>query len=281
MASVGYFMGKFRVTNKQIEVKANEYIRLADVRGKMFPGGGDVKNLCCFVLACQKYGQEFDRSLCARICGSQIKFQRQLVGVKNLLGIKDTLTIKELSIKFGLAGENVLIALATEILDEYDKRYRAKLPLAQRQYVDFSGAAYKAACFYLAAKTRRKKVDRKRLLQFSNTVERQLSLICKAIAELVPDKVKLPVRKVKAAQGGTATQGGGVDTEADDTEEALLKGLRGDEIDLEDAESNPALADSKVVQFERWKRKCIEQEEVIRKTNKKAKKTKQTKLSFS
>ena len=54
---------------------------------------------------------------------------------------------------------------------------------------------------------------------------------------LHPPQVKLPVRKVKAAQGGTATQGGGVDTEADDTEEALLKGLRGDEIDLEDAES--------------------------------------------
>jgi len=271
MATIGYFMGKFRVQNKKIENQANDYIRLADVRGRMVTGNGDIRNLCCFVLACQKFGQTFDRALCERICGSQIKFQRQLVGIKNLLGIKETLTIKELSIKFGHAGDIALVALAVEIFNEYGKRYRAKMPVVQRDYVDVSGSVYKAAAFYLAARTRKKKVDRKRLLLVANIVERQLSLVCKSIVEYVPDKVKLPKRKTKAkAEPKQAEEG--------DMEDAVLKGH---EIDLEDAESNPAISGSKVVQFERWKRKCIEQNEAELKTNKKAKKTRQTKLSFS
>lgn len=192
---IKFFSDKLRVSSdKQIVSKATEFDRLAALRwGATGDQDAQIRSLLCVIIASQKYNKDVDPAYAIKVCGSQAKYHKSLTSLRHLLGIRATLSMKELCTKFKCPQ---IETFGTKILDLFRERYTAELPLVSRDKVDLSKSSLTVVAFIIAAKKHKVKVDRPTLVSLATTSDKELTQITADFHRLLPKELP-PPKKTK------------------------------------------------------------------------------------
>lgn len=138
--------------SKPLIRKAAELRRLSDIQfDSSVIGVGEVcKAIICLEIAAARSEVIFDRQAAIRLSGmSEKAYNRSFNAMQNGIGIKKTLDIRELGIRFGCIR---LIPFVKKSLSLYKDRFLASLPASRRASADFTRPIFTAVAFYLCGK---------------------------------------------------------------------------------------------------------------------------------
>lgn len=178
-----------KITNVKVKRKAEEFLRLLDVRA---PGGfkhSTGKSAVCLHLACRLFGESFDKTLAARVCGIDPKSYIQMyTSISNILDVKNCgPSLKELGIKFGCPDA---ASLAERALAIYKERFLQGLPENRKPHTDFTKPVFTAVAFFLSAEYKKVKIDKSKLLDMTETTSSEFATIKESMEELVFSQLK-------------------------------------------------------------------------------------------
>ncbi len=176
---------KFKVSNAKVMIKQKELFRLARVRCRSrWAAGNECLIVGCLELACKLFSHPFDREIAYQVCGQKLVYNNSLNSLRNLLGITDSLSIKELCVKFGCT---MLGTLVRSNFEAFKEKFLQGLPQEKRHQTTFSKSVYLAVAFFLTAKSKKCKVDRGKLRQLAhNCSESEFSIIQAQFEKLLP-----------------------------------------------------------------------------------------------
>lgn len=240
---LAYLQRKFEVRDEKVLLKTRELVRLAEVRCRsMWAQNQRCVGLCCFEIAAKLLGSHIDRSLAVRISGvkTAARYQSKLTMVRNVLGIKSTISIRELCVRFGCQ------SLGTQAIDlkkAYCGRFLQGLSQSSQACADFSNGAYAAAAFYLTARKNKAKVSRKKLVSVAGCSESKFASVITSFLKLCKDLVGLEDTE-SAREDAVGSQGGDAGAarkkKTKFTDKVVVDG---EELSLEDVQNNPHLSD--------------------------------------
>lgn len=172
---------------KHLVRKAAELRRLADVQfDSSVIGVGEIcKAIICLEIAASRMDVVFDRQAAIKLSGmSEKAYNRSFTSMKNGIGVKNKLDIRELAIQFGCIR---LIPFVKRGLSLYQDRFRTSLPPSRRASADFSRPVFTAAAFYLCAKRHKLKVDKMKLIELCGTSEPEFASVSTSMNDLCFD----------------------------------------------------------------------------------------------
>jgi len=141
-------------------------------------------------LACQicKYNlsEERRKMLIKRSGQNSHMYQQTLVKVRTSLGIKITVSMRDVALKFGLQS---LLPFANLILSQYKKRTREQIGAIQSQFLKFDNPSFQAAALTLAASKRKVHVNAERLVNAVGTTIIEYRRIRNSMLETCSDLV--------------------------------------------------------------------------------------------
>ncbi|KAK4784202.1 hypothetical protein SAY86_018570 [Trapa natans] len=190
------------ISDKHLVSKAAELRRLCDLRfDSSIIGVGEIcKAVICLEIAANRSEVIFDRPNAIKLSGlSEKAYNRSFNCMQNMLGVKNTLDIRELGIQFGCIR---LIPFVKKGLSLYKERFVTSLPVSRRATADFTRPVFTAVAFYLSAKKHKLKVDKLRLIEVCGTSEREFSCVSNSMMDLCFDvfgieKEKKDPREIK------------------------------------------------------------------------------------
>jgi hypothetical protein len=186
---------------KKICIKANELLRMLDVKCPMgLPSnlgsfGAVCKPTVCIELACKLNSTTFSKEEAVRGCGvNMFDYQMALITIQNILKLKFPVSIQELCVHFACPG---MKSTVDKLLEQYQERFieslsntstktdsKEKTATSSQKKADFSNPAFKAAAFFLSAKHCKLKVDRTKLIQFTNCNPNQFNSVCESMEKV-------------------------------------------------------------------------------------------------
>jgi len=268
---ISFYSKKFGVTNKEVNTTAENHLRLSKVRNRgNWPGGETVRALGCFIIACKSHNHSFDKKFAVKMCGSEKGFQNTITSLQNLLGVADTLGVKNICMKFGSVS---LEDKVNKLLLAFKSRYLKTLPTFQQQAANMDRDIYKVVAFYCVARKEKTKIDKSILRGLCCCSDKEFTTVQQQFLELCPDLLP-PSKTAKAARIKRKRREDAADHSCDEDV------LAGEAVTAEDLQTNPALAATKRGQYESWKIKVIESEEQERAQQKEQPPLKQSKLRF-
>jgi len=155
-------------TNTAVQKKAEEYIRLLDIRA---PSLASVHNTCkyavCVHIACRECNQPIDRGLILKHCSVESSAYRDTYSiVSSVLQISPLITLEKIGAQLG---HPELVTVAKKILIKYKERFINSLPEIQRQNVKFDTAPFISVPLVLASEYRNIRIDRQQVLDLTET----------------------------------------------------------------------------------------------------------------
>ncbi|KAK3268292.1 Origin of replication complex subunit 6 [Cymbomonas tetramitiformis] len=179
--------------------KANELLRIANNKfppsqGGLGPQAEISKPAICFELACGLLRVPVDRTQMVRFSGVTDKtFLTAFGALRNALGVKAVVDIRELAVQFGCAR---LVDTVSRVLTTFKDRYRRNLAPERRAHCDFQRPAFASAALYLCAKKAKVKVDRSKLLKTASVPDEDFVRTVESMRELCFDIVGIGESKV-------------------------------------------------------------------------------------
>ncbi len=136
---------------------------------------------------CKYYLNEDKRKMLIKRSGQNRNvYQQTLVKIRTCLGIKITVSLRDVALKFGLQS---LLPFANIILDQYKKRTRNRIGAIQSQFLKFDNPAFEAAALSLACTKRKVNVDSERLVSNIGTTIIEYRRIRNSMLECCADLV--------------------------------------------------------------------------------------------
>jgi origin recognition complex subunit 6 len=127
----------------------------------------------------------FDRKSAIQMSGmSEKAYMRSFNAMQNSLGVKLTLDVRELAIRFGCVR---LIPFVQKGLSLYKERFLAALPASRRVNTDFNRPVFTAVAFYLCAKRHKLKVDKSKQIEVCGTSESEFGTVSTSMNDLCFD----------------------------------------------------------------------------------------------
>ncbi|CAL9208983.1 unnamed protein product, partial [Musa hybrid cultivar] len=173
--------------SKPLIRKAEELRRFSDVQfNSSIIGVGEIaKAIICLELAASRFDVVFDRQSAIKMSGmSEKAYMRSLNAMKNGIGVKPSLDVRQLGIQFGCVR---LIPFVKKGLTLYKDRFLAALPPSRRTSTDFNRPVFTAVAFYLCAKRHKLKVDKLRLIELCGTSESEFATVSTSMGDLCFD----------------------------------------------------------------------------------------------
>ncbi|CAH1779559.1 unnamed protein product [Owenia fusiformis] len=163
---------KLGITSQRTKRKANELLRLAEVRATTGGMGsynvsGSCKAVICLDLAAQQHGETVDKASVIKLSGTTKKMYTASYKIlENLLDLQTRLTLKDLAVKFGCTGST---ELATKILTRYSQDHGGSLDSTDDESsIDFTTPLFQSAALYTACKHQKVKVDKQKMVEISS-----------------------------------------------------------------------------------------------------------------
>lgn len=244
----------------------------------------EAQSVACVELGCKFFSLDVDPALALKysLCKTPAAYAKLVGHLQQMLGLQSIIGTKELAIQFGCIQAH---DLARKVLQSYKEKVRGSLPgVASSDSASTildSRNSYPAVAFYLSCRHLKiTGVDRKRLMAATGVTEKEFLAVADSFYQHVPE-LKPPERKARAPkkagvkrkngeqageEGAAAAAAAGEqreDDDDDDGDDELPSGGLDDDLfansegqfDLADAESNPALAGTKRLGYEKWKQK--------------------------
>jgi len=183
------------VTNNEIQRKAEEYIRILDIRApSIAPIHNTSKYAVCVHIACREFNHGVDRDVILKYCSVDSSTYRDTYAVvTSILEISPQITIEKIAAQIG---HPELILVAKKILIKYKERFINSLPEIQRQSVKFDTAPFISVPLVLAAEYRNVRVDRQNILDLTETRLKDFKKIYVSMDELVMQPIKSELEKI-------------------------------------------------------------------------------------
>jgi len=245
---IANFGKKLGVSDDATINKALELQRL--VATKRIPGlTGSLEAVICVTLAASLTGAECDKSLGAKLSGLAAgKYRSRLQAVSQLLQL-ERVTVQQLAVRHGATEAQ---PTALQVLQHYG---------AAEYGTDTALPLYQAAALAAAAKARKLKVDRRRLLEssgaqrrvFDAVAERMLTMAEALIAQEVSEDTTTSKRK----RGKTLIERV---EEKNKEEEAKKKDEKAKNKKTVESAPKKVKVDDEVDDYEDWKRRMLEEE---------------------
>lgn len=181
--------------SKPLIRKAAELRRLSDIQfDSSVIGVGEVcKAIICLEIAAARSEVIFDRQAAIRLSGmSEKAYNRSFNAMQNGIGIKKTLDIRELGIRFGCIR---LIPFVKKSLSLYKDRFLASLPASRRASADFTRPIFTAVAFYLCGKRHKLKIDKLKLIEVCGGSESEFSNVSTSMKDLCHDVIGISKEK--------------------------------------------------------------------------------------
>src|SRR3989338_1189987 len=185
------FVREVGVDKIKICGKANELLRLLNVKCRLgLPStiasfGAVALKTVCVELACKLNNVSFPKKEDAvRQCGvNMMDYQNVLITVQNILQLKFPVSIQELCVHFACPG---MKSTVDKYFEQFQERFNAEIQKAEqsKKQTDFSNPAFKAAAFYQCAKNSKQKIDRNKLIQFTNCNPNQFNKVVESMEQL-------------------------------------------------------------------------------------------------
>ncbi|KAK4763122.1 hypothetical protein SAY86_008890 [Trapa natans] len=193
------------ISDKQLIRKAAEIRRLCDLRFfSSAIGMGEVcKAIICLEIAANRSEIMFDRPNAVKLSGvSEKAYNRCFNCMQNIIGVENTLDVRELGIQFGCIR---LIPFVKKGLSTYKERFVASLPASRRATADITRPVFTAVAFYLSAKKHKLKIDKLKFIEVCGTSEREFTCVSNSMMDLSFDvfgieKEKKDHREIKGNQ---------------------------------------------------------------------------------
>eukprot|EP00667_Euglena_gracilis_P012800 EG_transcript_13159 len=178
---------RLQITDKKVLAKAEEFLRLVNVKTKARSLGPEVelaKAMVCLDLACALGNCSVDRPTLMKLAGTGEKgYQEAYTVVQSVLQIKTTISVPDLAIKFGCAR----IQISTQRnLKEFQQKFLAQLSVQQRGACSFQHPAYAAVALFLTALHHHLKIDKQQLLQEVKCSAEKFESVYQQWLELIP-----------------------------------------------------------------------------------------------
>eukprot|EP00854_Cymbomonas_tetramitiformis_P002992 gene2992-3809_t len=203
---------------QELLTAASQYIRIPKVYSgialELNAKAEISKPAICFELACGLLRVPVDRTQMVRFSGVTDKKNVAIVGylnndlvcltseqtfltafgaLRNALGVKAVVDIRELAVQFGCAR---LVDTVSRVLTTFKDRYRRNLAPERRAHCDFQRPAFASAALYLCAKKAKVKVDRSKLLKTASVPDEDFVRTVESMRELCFDIVGIGESKV-------------------------------------------------------------------------------------
>ncbi|XP_078066945.1 origin recognition complex subunit 6 isoform X1 [Mustelus asterias] len=165
---------KLRIESRKVIRKAEEYLRLSEVKCTGFSAHvtATSRAVMCLDLAAASLKHPLDKELVLRLSGLQKKvYQLHLKAMESILGLHSQLGIRDLAVQYG----------CTEAVDTSVKilqRYEASLPEAQQDDLDFSKPLFTTAALYSACKCLKIKIEKSKLAASSGVKKTIFDRLC-------------------------------------------------------------------------------------------------------
>jgi hypothetical protein len=185
---------------KKISGKANELVRMLNVKCRLgLPStiasfGAVALRTVCVELACKLNNIALpNKEDAVRQCGvNMMDYQTVLITIQNILQLKFPVSIQELCVHFACPG---MKSTVDKYLEQFEERFTASLhkkdenapqvePQKVQKKTDFSNPAFRAAAFYQCAKNSKQKIDRNKLIQFTNCNPNQFNAVVESMEKL-------------------------------------------------------------------------------------------------
>eukprot|EP00949_MAST-11_sp_MAST-11-sp1_P001574 g1574.t1 len=175
---------------QRVLAKAKELVRISMLKMPRMGLAEVARYAVCVDCACRILNcTPSDMKKIQRFSGVDKKMYRQtLVRMQNILQVRTTasLSLRGLALKFGCT---FLVGFTDTVLQLYKTRFREHLHAGRRHDADFSSPKFMAAAFYLSAKKKKVKVDRRRLLELLAVQGGEFNHVVNDMRALCFDKV--------------------------------------------------------------------------------------------
>jgi hypothetical protein len=183
------------IKSVKVKRKTEELMRLLDLRAAGgLRGGSNCKYTACLHLACKLNGEPFDLDKALRACGvsSQV-YTDTYSTVSSILELAPPIPFEELCIKFGCPE---IAKSSKRVLEKYKELFVKGLPENRRADVRFDRNVFPIVAFFLTAEYKKKKVDKRKLLEYAGVTYPDFDSIYASMDELI----FAPIRAEEAAE---------------------------------------------------------------------------------
>nr|XP_006641435.1 PREDICTED: origin recognition complex subunit 6 [Lepisosteus oculatus] len=169
----GRLASKMGITSDKILTKAQEYLRLSQIKcpGLSSHTTATSKAVVCLELAATATKHPLDKEYVIKLSGLNKKmYQSLLKSMECLLGLESQIGLRDLAVQYGCIDA---VTTAAKILE----RYEASLPEAQQKDIDLSKPLFTTAALHTACRCMKIKVDKK-LVAMSGAGKRIFDRLC-------------------------------------------------------------------------------------------------------
>ncbi|XP_007887599.1 origin recognition complex subunit 6 isoform X1 [Callorhinchus milii] len=237
---VGRLAPKLGIASRTVTRKAEEYLRLSEVKCTGFSTHITATSyaVMCLDLAASSLKHPIDKEFVVKLSGLNKKvYQSHLKALESMLGLDSQLGIRDLAVLHGCME-------AVEATVNILQRYEASLSEAQQGDLDFSKPLFTTAALFTACKCMKIKVDKNKLMVTSGVKKIIFDRLCSQM-----EKFGQLSCKESAGQSNPNKRQRSLLEELEKKEE-----INAMEPKQENAESNAA----KKEDYKEWKRRILE-----------------------
>ncbi|XP_041047903.1 origin recognition complex subunit 6 isoform X2 [Carcharodon carcharias] len=165
---------KLRIESRKVIRKAEEYLRLSEVKCTGFSSHMTATScaVMCLDLAATSLKHPLDKDFVLRLSGlNKNVYQIHLKAMESILGLHSQLGIRDLAVQYGCTDA---VAASVKIL----QRYEASLSEAQQGDLDFSKPLFTTAALFTACKCMKIKIDKSKLVASSGVKKTIFDRLC-------------------------------------------------------------------------------------------------------
>ncbi|XP_062923011.1 origin recognition complex subunit 6 isoform X1 [Mobula hypostoma] len=233
--------GKLGIESKKVIWKAEEYMRLSEVKCTGFSAHVTATSsaVMCLDLAATSLKHPFDKDFVVRLSGLNKKvYQTHLKALESILGVHTPLGIRDLAVQFGCIEA---VNASSKIL----QRYETSLSEAQQGDLDFTKPLFTTAALYTACKCLKIKVDKTKFITSSGVKKTIFDRLCSQMETFG----KVVCYELDEKSKGTKRQR---------TFMELLEKVEDEEIPTEPKREKAEPNKTKHQDYEDWKRRILE-----------------------
>ncbi|XP_053557847.1 origin recognition complex subunit 6 [Bombina bombina] len=231
---------KLGITSDRVLLKAEEYLRLAQVKCSGLSGRTTATSnaAICLQLAATSLKHPVDKGYLVRLSGlNKQVYQSCLRSFECLLGLDSKLGIRDLAVQHGCMEA---VNTASKILN----RYESTLPLAQQEDLDLSKPLFTTAALYSACRCLKLKAEKNKFIAASGVKKGIFDRLCIQLERLGSQIIVENAEMTEKPRKKTLMDCIEKDSEVEEGEEVPQK--------------KPCTSSVNEQEYQEWKRKILE-----------------------